>query len=200
MKSLLILLFFIHSLVACCQEKKSSVSFGLKLGYGMTTLGPNYTESNGYKHQFILTSGARVGGYLQIMSGKKFIFQPELLLVVKGAHESPDFSNGPPYPTYDYPFRTSYIEIPLNLLVKLPTPGGFFSLGGGPAPSFPIYRYIYSGTAGFEMGINFLTGYQWPLGFSVNLNFTKGLSNVQQFPGAPGLKNSSIGLTAGYTF
>ena len=201
MKSLFTLLFFACSVVACCQENKSSVNFGLKLGFAMSTLSPNYTEDNGYKHQFNMSGGIRAGGYLQISAGKKLLFQPELLLVVKGANESPDNSNGYSYPANGYPFRTSYIEIPLNLLVKLPTQSGFFTLGGGPAPAFAFSRYIYSGTAGFDMGLNFLVGYQWPIGFSLNLNFTKGFSNVSpQAQGAPDLKNSSLGLSAGYTF
>lgn len=201
MKSLFTILFFACSGVACCQEKKSLVKFGLKFGYAQSTLSPDYTENNGYKHQFSMTGGIRAGGYLQISAGKKLLFQPELLLVVKGAQESPNYNNGYSYPTNGYPFRTSYIEIPLNLLVKLPTQSGFFILGGGPAPAFAFNRYVYSGTARFDMGLNFLLGYQLPIGFSLNLNYTKGFSNVSPgAEGAPALKNSSLGLSVGYTF
>ena len=200
MKSSLTFLLITFSLLASCQEKKNIVHLGVKLGFGMSTISPDYTETNGYTHEFKLTGGLRVGGYLQIMAGKKFIFQPEVLLVVKGASESPDYSNGSPYPVNSYPFRTTYIEFPFNLLLRLPGSTGFFLLGGGPAPAFAINRYRYAGTPGFDMGLNLLAGYQWALGFSVNLNFTKGFSTVQQNHGEPGLKNSSVGLSAGYTF
>ena len=200
MKPLFFILFFPCSIAAFCQEK-SPVNFGVKLGFGQSTLSPNYTDDNGNKHRFNMTGGIRAGGYLQISAGKKLLFQPELLFVVKGAYESTDYNNGYPFAGNGYPIRTSYIEIPLNLLVKLPINTGFFMLGGGPAPAFALNGRIYSGTGGFDLGINILLGYQWPIGFGVNLNFTKGFSSVyQQTQEAPDLKNSSLGISVGYTF
>ena len=199
MKSLFIVLFVSCSVVAFCQEKKSSLNFGLKAGISLSTFTPgHYTDNFGYSSSFSMTGGVRGGLFLQIAAGKNFLFQPEFLIVIKGSGEKTNYNNG--NPSSSYPTRVNYIEIPLNLLVKLPAKSGFFILGGGPAPAFSTNSYTEYAVP-FDMGVNFLLGYQLPIGFSVNLNFTKGFTNItKEVPGAQALKNSSLGICIGYSF
>jgi hypothetical protein len=145
--------------------------------------------------------GARVGiiggGLVAIRLNKKVVFQPELLLVGKGVKE---IRLG-----YDYNNRVTYIEMPLYLLFKPEGAKGSFFIGGGPAPSFFIGENIfYSGYNyfnKFDLGLNVLAGYELPLGFSLNLQYTHGLLNVSKNESTlPIVKNRCFGLTAGYLF
>lgn len=199
MKSFFTVLFLGCSVVACCQEKKNPLRFGLKLGLGLSTFSPgSYTDNSGFKHSFSRTGGVRGGLFLQIDAGKKFLFQPELLMAAKGSGKKTDYNNG--NPLSNYPIRVNYIEIPLNLLVKLPAKSGFLILGGGPAPAFSTNKYTEYAVP-FDMGVNLLLGYQLPIGFLIHLNFTKGFSNIlEEVQGSPNLKNNSLGLSVGYAF
>ena len=198
MKPLFIVLFLGYSVMGLCQETKT-VNPGLKLGAGFSSLTPDYTDSNGYKHNFTMTGGVRFGGFIQIPAGRNFLFQPEIQFVVKGTKENTQYNNG--NPVSDYPIRINYIEIPLNMLAKLPSKsGGFFSIGGGPALAFSSNIYTEYATR-FDIGLNVLAAWQLPIGVSINLSFTKGFSNVlEEIPGAASLKNSSIGFCVGYSF
>lgn len=199
MKTILILLFSILPILGCCQEKENNIHFGLKAGFGLSTLNPgNYIDNAGYKHRYNRVGGVRGGIFLEIHTGKKMLFQPELLFAVKGTRETIEYYNG--NPQSNDPVRINYIEIPLNLLVKLVTKNGFFIAGGGPMPAFSSNKYSPYATS-FDIGVNFLAGYQLPMGFSFNLHFTKGFSNVlKEYYNSSNLKNNSFGLSLGYTF
>ena len=141
--------------------------------------------------------GAMGGGYAQILLSKKICFQPELLLVGKGMKENNQY--------YSYRTDLNYLELPLNLLYKPPAPGGSFFIGGGPAPAVYIGENVfYSGYhyfKKFDFGINILTGYELPIGFSINLHYTHGLLNISQNKtDVPVTRNRCFGLCVGYTF
>jgi hypothetical protein len=182
------------------QQKKKWARFGIKLGYCGTTISPGYTSNYGDNHSFRMGGGAIAGGFLQIAASKKIFFQPELLYVYRRTLEN--FSNT--YVSgYSEPIIRGFIEVPLNLLVKLPTKSGFFMLGGGPAPAFTgIIQMFGDNSFKIKMGLIFLLGYQLSSDFSLQLTLTKGLSKYIEpyYQNTLKLTSSSVGLSFGYVF
>jgi len=171
------------------------IRFGIKAGVAIANLKIEYGPAvfaTGHKSK----GGALAGIFLQMAAGKHANFQPELLLINKGMKEKGGSS-----------FRTAltYLELPLNLLYKKTTAKGSFFIGGGPAPSFYIGESVfYSGYEGFkkfDVGINFLAGYELPIGFSINLHYTHGLLNITyDRTNFPVIKNRCAGVSVGYLF
>ncbi len=198
MKPSFIILLIIFPLAVAGQENKQAFSGGGKIGMAFSTLTPDYTDANGYKHQFSLTDGLKIGGFIQLPAGKNILIQPELFFIVKGGDEKVSFDSVQ-YTNYG-PRRISYVELPINILAKLKAGTGFFLAGGGPSFAFSRKRYFDAGPR-FDAGLNLLLGFQWPLGFLVNLNYTKGFSNTEHAAtGVPKVTNSSFGICVGYAF
>jgi Outer membrane protein beta-barrel domain len=205
MKSILIILIaIIVPMAGFCQlwgrEGKQTgndkIRFGIKAGVAIANLKIDYDPAvTAGDPKF--KGGALAGIFLQTPIGKTASFQPELLVIGKGMKEN----------SQNYSYRTdlTYLELPLNLLYKRPSAKGSFFIGGGPAPSFYIGENVfYSGYQGFkkfDVGINILTGYELPIGFSINLHYTHGLLNISQDrTSTPVIKNRCAGLSVGYTF
>jgi hypothetical protein len=198
MKQILLAFLLSGPFLASGQEKKFTIRPGLKAGMALSSVGPGQTDNDGHSHSYRMTGGTRFGGFLHITVGKTVVIQPEVLMVVKGAREQTEYQNG--NPSSDYPVHINYFEIPLNILIRLRSGQGFFLLGGGPAPSFSTNKYA-SFAAKFDMGLNLLMSYRWPIGFSIDLNYTKGLNQITPYyPPGLKLKNNSLGLSIGYTF
>lgn len=190
-KSIVIALTLILSANVFAQEKEKRIHIGVKMGYVSTKLTPSYTDNNGIKYTYTAVGGVTVGGFIQMTISNKILFQPEFLMVWKGTKHSG-------YNNYD---RITYLEFPINLLAKLPVKSSFIFIGGGPAPAFRITPDYgsYNGIAAFDLGVNFLAGIQFPLGFSMQMNFTKGLLGVYK-QNLQKLTNTALGLSIGYTF
>lgn len=121
-----------------------------------------------------------------------------------------------------------YLEMPINLITSLGAGPGRLLLGAGPYAAYGLFGkqelvttqkalgnttsvnsqitdITYVGTErtmnNWDFGLNFLMGYQLPNGFSVNLGYDLGLSNVK--PGASNLQsvtNSVFSVGLGYSF
>ena len=149
--------------------------------------------------------GAVAGFFARMPLSKKICFQPELLMVGKGFKEKDQYGS-----SYLYKTTITYLELPLNMLYKTTTSNGSFFIGGGPAPAFYIgnnaFYYGDEVFKKFDLGINILAGYEIPIGFSINLHYTHGLSNIGKEKDANGtlysvnLKNRCFGLMIGYVF
>lgn len=201
MKILFIILFVVAHAMSLAQEQEKIpvVTVGIKIGMSGSSLSPGYTDISDYRHTFSLKGGFQGGGFLQIAIGKKLLIQPEILFVSKGAKETVNDINSSN--EYNSPNHINYIEFPVNILAKLSAGPGHFILGGGPAFAFARNNYYSLYNRRFDAGLNMLTGYQWPIGFIINLNFTKGFSNVfDPLQGAPKITNTSFGLCVGYVF
>jgi hypothetical protein len=143
------------------------------------------------------------GFFARFQLNKNTCFQPELLFIGKGLKQKDPYN-------FTYRSRFSYLELPLNILYRPETSRGAFFIGGGPAPSFHIgQNSMYSGNyliKTFDIGVNVLAGYEIPIGFSINLHYTHGLSNISKSnddfnnPYVSKLKNRCFGLTIGYVF
>lgn len=180
------------------ETSNSKIRFGIKAGVAVANAKVEYNTTtmphNGKPRSKL---GAMGGVFAQMYLGKNACFQPELLMVGKGMKEN----------NQNYSYRTdlTYLELSLNLLYKPATPKGSFFIGGGPAPAFYIGENVFysSGSAikKFDFGINFLAGYELPIGFSINLHYTHGLTNISSDNTLiPVMKNRCFGLSVGYTF
>lgn len=183
------------------QDKETSndkIKFGIKAGVAIANTKVEYntttTPGNGKPKSKL---GAMAGVFARLALGNKACFQPELLMVGKGMKENNQ--------NYFYRNDLTYLELPLNILYKPSGSKGSFFIGGGPAPAFYIGENVfysgYQSVKKFDVGINVLTGYELPIGFSINLNYTYGLLNISENKvDVPVIKNRSFGLTVGYTF
>jgi hypothetical protein len=126
---------------------------------------------------------------------KELIFRPGAEIVSKGIRQKSDFSSG------DYPVRFTYIDFPLNILYKKNYTHGHLIAGGGPVVGVPIKDYYSAYPLKTEFSINGLIGYEIAIGFSLNLNYTYGLSNAsndKQFISK--ISNRYLGIFLGYSF
>jgi hypothetical protein len=196
MKQVAFVLAVLFATTVFCQEesgeKENKLRFGIKAGMAVANMQSEYRSVPTYYSDRKL--GGMVGILIRTPLGRSLYFQPELLMVGKGYQEQQEF--------YDARVDLTYIELPLNLLYK--SKGGFF-IGGGPAPSFLIGENIFyfgnQNSKEFDFGINVLAGYETPLGFSINLNYTHGLLNLtSDTENVTILRNRSFGITVGYLF
>jgi hypothetical protein len=175
------------------QSNNASPRFGVKIGFGLSNVGKDYTL-NGTSYKYESVGGLQAGVLLQVPLSKHFIFQPEAMLSVKGTDESTD-----DYPSY--PLRTTVIELPLNLVYKIPTKANAFTIGGGPfiALGREYYSRIFSNK--MDIGANVLASYEWPLGVLLTLSYTKGFSKINSEDAlAPRLTTNCVALCIGYIF
>lgn len=181
------------------QDKETSndkIKFGIKGGVAIanTKIEYNTTTMPG-NNKPTSKLGALGGVFVRMALGNNACFQPELLMVGKGMKERNQY--------YSYRTDLTYLELPLNILYKPSGSKGSFFIGGGPAPAFYIGENVfYSGLQyfkKFDFGINILTGYELPIGFSINLHDTHELQNISMNKTeVPVTQNRCFGLRSGY--
>ena len=200
-KLFLFYLAMVVSVASFAQETSGKkIIFGIKAGLSVATAHKEYDASlypDPPRARSII--GAIGGVFLQVPLNKKVSFQPELQLIGKGLKTKDVYNN------FYYPEKTTYLELPLNILYKPVSDKGSFFIGGGPAPAFYIGENVFYSSGSpikkFDLGINFLTGYELPIGFSINLNYTHGLTNISGDKSyVTVLKNRYFGITVGYVF
>lgn len=203
-----VLFFMILSFPALCycqlwnligkETENDKIRIGIKLGLAFSNVQVEYNENMNPDIEESSTHTGLIGGfYLNIELNKKLSFQPAVIMVSKGMNLTHQY--------FETRKNLGYLEMPLNLLYKSTSSKGSFFIGGGPAPSvLPGRSHTYSGYTDvkrFDFGINFITGYEIPIGFSLNFNYTHGLPNIsgnKEF--MPVFRNRSFGFSVGYTF
>lgn len=184
------------------QESSSKVSFGLKGGFGLANISGSGTDDYGGTFSYNSRASVFSGLRLFVPIGENCLFIPEMILTLKGAKEKRSQpANSPDYYEYSYALNMFYVELPLNVTYRKATKAGQFFAGGGPSPAININDNgpAYSSAKSFDLGINFLTGYQFPIGFSLELNYTQGLINISG-NSKGNFKNSNLGFSLGYAF
>ncbi|MEJ8844200.1 porin family protein [Lacibacter sp. H375] len=184
------------------QESPSKVSFGLKGGFGLANISGSVTDEYGGTFSYNSRASVFSGLRLFVPIGENGLFIPEMVLTLKGAKEKRSQpANSPDYYEYSYSLNMFYVELPLNVTYRKATKAGQFFAGGGPSPAITINDNgpAYSPAKSFDLGINLLTGYQFPIGFTLELNYTHGLINISG-NGNANLKNSNLGFSLGYVF
>jgi hypothetical protein len=128
------------------------------------------------------------GIHLQYQAAKKLALRLGLEFLTRG--------------DYDY-YLQHYIDIPLNIIYQQPVQKNKLLFGAGPVWCARVsnnYSYI-SDMKRNDLGINVFTAYEWPIGFSINLNYTHGMTNMAQDKTyITDYKNRYTGLTIGYLF
>ncbi len=170
---------------------------GIKAGISTSFTKITHTDNYIIYGQQVKTGGI-FGILLDWPLGKKVAFRPELEYVAKGYKETSTFSGS----SYTIPQTLPYIDLPLDIVYKTNNKNGKFMIGGGPVISFYILKgssqYPFTDT---DFGVNILTGYEWPIGFFISLNYTDGLKNVSASKDRiSSLKNKYFGLCLGYIF
>ena len=178
---------------AYCQQA-STIKFGIKLGAAFAKSKLEFTN-NSVPYNLKTKIGLMAGCYVDFLVNEKMLFQPALLYVRKGAKEQTGYRYSPS-------LIYNYLEIPLNILYRSPTKNGRYFFGGGLSPAIKLSSYIYgSELKSFDLGLNVLTGYQFPIGFSINLGYTNGVLNVSNMKEYIGkIQNRYFSLTIGYEF
>ena len=188
------------TLASQAQEKKKKPVVGIKAGLAITNLSPDYTDSAGrtvdYKSRITFVGGIRA----ELPLGKNFLLLPELNLVNK---LSKQYNVGPSYNYSSYAGGGLFLEFTLNFLKQFPISTSNIFLGAGPSAAINTNRYSVLSNSDF--GLNVLAGCKLSSGFSIELNFNKGLkhqhgSYIYEESGPPNLTTSALALSLGYTF
>ncbi len=169
----------------------SGPRLGIKIGTALSEVHVRSADP-AYSPEGQMKLGILFGGFANILNGNKVIFQPALLYVKKGWRD--DYGYG----GYNQPLN--YIEVPLNILIKVKPAPRYFYLGTGLSPAFNVTGYGTAGVKTFDLGINALAGYVWPLGFSINFGYTYGLLNANKSASTSKIKNRYLAITAAYEF
>jgi hypothetical protein len=199
-----LLIFFCFFLFSSgwAQESAYKTSFGIKAGAGFTSMRGGTTDDYGATFSYNGKTSVSAGLRLFVPTGKNGLFIPEMIVILKGVSEQRTEQANSPYPyNYYHPHNLFYVELPLNMTYKKVTKTGQFFIGGGPAPALHFIEQ-YLGNApirSFDLGLNALAGYQFPIGFSVELNYTHGLLKINSNPNSD-LKSSNVGFSLGYAF
>jgi hypothetical protein len=202
MKKIITLLMFICPTISFGQDNPKRIAPGIKAGIVFANVSPNtFTDDGGNKHKFTPRFGVIVGGRFQIPAGKNLLFMPELNLAPRGANRDVDYTTGNSYEMS--PALSTTLEIAPNLLFRTRSAKGSFFIGGGPFVAFNLDEYAeFIGKS--DAGINLLTGYLLPIGFSFEFNFNKGFKKqisenlFTQVP--PDITTTYFGFSVGYAF
>jgi hypothetical protein len=123
-------------------------------------------------------------------------------LVGKGSKEG--HRRNDVYGNYDFAISQplTYLDVPLNIMYAVKSDKGKFIIGAGPVAGFYLnnnYRnYAFKDV---DLGVNIVTGYEWPIGFFVNINHTRGLKNISADKQiVSDFKNFYYGVSVGYMF
>lgn len=168
--------------------------FGIKGGLNITSFaGGNYYDSKSLV-------GFQVGGFAEIKIIERLAIQPEVLYSTQGAKQEVGMTN--------FDSKLDYINIPV--LAKFYVTKQF-TVEAGPQIGFLVSAKNNGNNAkdlykSADTGFNFGAGYNFTDNVSVNLRYTVGISNiedynidnVQQYYDSP--KNSVLALTLGYKF
>lgn len=136
-------------------------------------------------------AGLTAGVFICIPVGPRLSFRPGAEMVIKGFRAKNNSAT-----------RFSYIDFPVNLLCQLKTKHEQQVLvGGGPVLSCHFNRNWAYKLVDLDMGINLMAGYEWPIGASLNVNYTQGFMNVSADKTfVSNIRNRYFGVTVGYLF
>jgi hypothetical protein len=168
---------------------------GIKLGLALSNATINQNGTGPSTSKTSARTGALGGIYLDVPLRKELIFRPGVEVVSKGVRQNDGYSS------FDYPVIFTYIDFPLNILYKKNYTHGHLIAGGGPVIGFPVSGYNGGYPLKTEFSVNGLIGYELAIGFSLNLNYTYGLSNAskdKEFISK--ISNRYLGITVGYSF
>ncbi len=205
-KLVLVSLITLTSFAVFAQKEEKGISYGVKTGIAF----PHLSFSN--ENTDVITSfyvGGMVNFPVSSFKNGTLSVQPGLTFINKGGQESVvNFFSGQ---KINRTYKTSYLEIPVNLVAHLHAGEGKFFVGAGPYLAFALSSKQTETMKGIsvstdmssqvktaDLGFNFLLGYQIKNGLSINGGYGLGLTNILKNEGTAKNRVLSIGL--GYSF
>jgi hypothetical protein len=178
--------------ITCSAIIAQKTTFGIKGGIQQTAVSLHTDEGDDIKYTIESPGiGALVGFVADMRLTSNFSVQPNLLFSYKGGKMIALGAGN---------LSAISVDLPINALYHH---NGFF-IGAGPNFSYGITGKIkpfddgdedmdfYKGEDGedapikrFEIGVNAMMGYQFPSGFGLSANFTRGLNNLVNGDDAP---------------
>ncbi|PRY28550.1 outer membrane protein with beta-barrel domain [Spirosoma oryzae] len=176
------------------------IRFGLKGGIQSATQSGGYFTLTGLSTKGIL--GFQVGLLLDVPLNTALTVRPQLLYSGKGC----TLING-----NVSSYKTNYLEVPVDVLYKIPTSSGQLLLGGG-----GYFGYTLGGKIGTrdakigsaqkddftttDFGLRLSGWYDLSAGLTLNVFYNLGLSNINPSVGLidPAIRNRTFGLGVGY--
>jgi hypothetical protein len=196
-KLLLILVLLVSGGIVSAQTK-----FGVKIGYNAGSVSSNDPE---IKEEGKTLSGIGFGAFAEFSVGKHWSLQPQLNYNRKGlaiAHAG-----------HSDKLQFNVLDIPVNALYR--SNGGFF-IGGGPNLGINLsgglrahddptenFDFEFGKNPGqikkMDLGLNFLTGWEFKNGLFVSANYLAGLTNLSNVPGET-WRNNLLNVSLGFSF
>lgn len=201
---------FISFLSLMNYSEAQNTSFGI-------TAGATFATYKAKAESISLTSKTKTGFTVGVMSscplGSSFSFEPALNFVQKGGKVKEAGVTDK--------VTLNYLELPLNFTFNMPSATGRFFIGAGPSFSMGLSgkdKWEEGSESGkedikfgngddddlkaFEVGVNFLAGYQLNGGFLIAANYNGGVSNIANTDNEDSGKmhNRYFGIRIGYLF
>ena len=178
--------------------------------------GNMWEKVSGKSHMHDYVLGSTIGILLDVPMQRFASFQPGVDYIGKNSKDSYTDNNGLIVHTKT---TLSYLEVPMNVLFRIPNGSGKVTVGGGVATavaingkenttvgtSTPEEKKLQFGDLAvddyvrYDFGLNFLAGYQFQNGFFVTFNYNWGINRL--FVGGDPkdkLYNNYIALRAGF--
>lgn len=211
MKKTFLLLFL---LTAAFKTFSQKTTFGIKAGFNFTNQA--ITGDNTFLSPQN-TAGFQIGGIIDL-GFKHFSLQPGILFTTKGTEFKVDqYDENINYIGSSISrIKLYYIEVPINLLYKLPISSGKVYLGGGPHLGYGISGSMKGGLTGGstqtnltfgnngdyknpDFGINFIGGYEFKQRLTLDMGYELGLINISNAKNRE-VKNQVLNFSVGYFF
>jgi hypothetical protein len=229
MKKTILLLTLAAGLTTAVNAQDKSVTFGAKAGLTFPKLATSGQEAAEFPDPQANPSFF-VGGYADIAISSQFSIQPGLSVLGKGVkykQSGTEIIDGDSY-TYagSATISTLYLEVPVNVVGKIPAGSGNVFVGAGPYLGYALSgktksKLSISGAGmnfsesdeedmefgsgedemkRIEFGVNFLGGYELKNGLSINFGYGLGLSNLVNTSGDGKASNRVLSVGLGFRF
>jgi hypothetical protein len=178
-------------------DMPQGIRFGFKGGIQSTSQG--FSGVSGLSAKSII--GFQGGAILDVPLGINTSLRPQLLYSGKGCTLTLN----------NVAISINYVELPIDLLFKIPTSSGQFLLGGGGYFGSALNGKVGSLDAKIgsgktdtftstDFGLRFASWYDLASGLTLNVFYTLGLSNINPTIGInePVIKNKTFGVGVGY--
>ncbi len=179
----------------------AQLKIGLKAGFLISNNKVDYTYRNtGY------SSEAKKGGLFGLVAdwplSKNTFFRSGLEVVIKGSKERRRGTGI--YGNYNYAISQplTYLDVPVNLMYAANAGKGKFIIGAGPVIGILLSNsYRNYSLKEIDIGTKVVAGYEWPIGFFVNVTHVRGLKNISSDKQlVSDFKNFYYSLSLGYMF
>jgi Outer membrane protein beta-barrel domain len=180
-------------LIACFSLLAQKTKFGFTAGASFSNY---HAKADGQSQSGNGNAGFTAGLLADVPLSEKLSFQPAFNFIQKGSKDEQTFGGV----TEKTKLSTNHAELLLNILYNIQTNGGNFFIGAGPSASIAVSgKWKYSDATDsykenvrfgnttdddlkpIDLGANLTTGFCFPNGLFIAVNYNQGLSNL--YPG-----------------